>query len=280
MQESTTAPTPPTMLPSLFAWIALPAYALAAVELARTRLPDSNSAGTWARLLGLIAVAAHGAYHAWLLGRTGTPDLHFFAALSWCGLGVAALTVMVGALRRVEALGILVFPIALVLLGLFLVSHRSGNTPSNPNWQITLHAALALLGYAVLSVAALVALLLTIQERALRTHRVAQAMRRFPPLTLVESLLFRLIAAGFVLLTLTLLSGALFVENLFAQHLAHKTVLSCAAWLVFGVLLYGRWRWGWRGRRAVRLTLVGMALLLLAFFGSKFVLEIVLGRTG
>jgi ABC-type uncharacterized transport system permease subunit len=82
-----------------------------------------------------------------------------------------------------------------------------------------------------------------------------------------------------VLLTLTLLSGVLFVDNLFAQHLVQKTVLSIAAWLVFGVLLFGRWRWGWRGRRAVRLTLAGMVILLLAFFGSKFVFEVLLHRT-
>ena len=80
------------------------------------------------------------------------------------------------------------------------------------------------------------------------------------------------------MLTLTLVSGVLFVDNLFAQHLVHKTVLSIAAWMVFGMLLFGRWRWGWRGRRAVQLTLVGMVVLLLAFFGSKFVLEIVLHR--
>jgi ABC-type uncharacterized transport system permease subunit len=91
-------------------------------------------------------------------------------------------------------------------------------------------------------------------------------------------LLFRVIAAGFALLTLTLLTGALFVGNLFGQHLVHKTVLSIVAWLVFGVLLYGRWRFGWRGRRAVNLTLIGMAVLVLAFFGSKFVLELILHR--
>ena len=90
--------------------------------------------------------------------------------------------------------------------------------------------------------------------------------------------MFRLIGAGFALLTLTLVTGALFVENLFAQHLAHKTALSVAAWLVFGTLLYGRWRYGWRGRRAVRLTLIGMSVLVLAFFGSKFVLELILRR--
>ena len=91
-------------------------------------------------------------------------------------------------------------------------------------------------------------------------------------------LLFQLIGAGFALLTLTLVTGALFVDNLFGQHLVHKTVLSIIAWLIFGALLYGRWKHGWRGRRAVNLTLSGMALLVLAFFGTKAVLELVLHR--
>jgi ABC-type uncharacterized transport system permease subunit len=98
-------------------------------------------------------------------------------------------------------------------------------------------------------------------------------------LTLTETLLFRLIGAGFALLTLTLLTGILFVDDLFGQHLIHKTVLSIIAWIVFGTLLVGRWRHGWRGRGAVNLTLTGMAILLLAFFGSKFVLELILHRT-
>ena len=81
-----------------------------------------------------------------------------------------------------------------------------------------------------------------------------------------------------MLLTATLLTGVLFVENLLAQHLVHKTVLSVLSWLAFGALLLGRWRYGWRGATAVRWTLAAMALLVLAFFGSKFVLELVLRR--
>ena len=83
---------------------------------------------------------------------------------------------------------------------------------------------------------------------------------------------------GFALLSGALLTGLLFVEDLFAQHLVHKTALSVLSWLVFGTLLVGRWRWGWRGAKAVRWTLAAMVLLLLAYFGSKFALEIVLGR--
>ncbi|MEO8459967.1 MAG: cytochrome c biogenesis protein CcsA, partial [Dokdonella sp.] len=172
----------------------------------------------------------------------------------------------------------IVFPLAAALLAVD-VFVAPPTSPSNLDWQIKLHVTFALIAYSVLSIAALLAIFLALQERALRKHKIDSGLlRALPALTLTEALLFRLIAFGFVLLTLTLLSGALFVENLFAQHLVHKTVLSIAAWLVFGTLLFGRWRWGWRGRRAVQLTLIGMAVLLLAFFGSKFVLELVLRR--
>src|SRR5690606_10033336 len=124
----------------------------------------------------------------------------------------------------------------------------------------------------------LLAVMLWLQERALRRHQFRAWLRALPPLTELETLLFRTVAAGFILLSATLLTGVLFVENLFAQHLVHKTVLSVLSWLVFGGLLLGRWRGGWRGRVAVRWVLVAMALLVLAFFGSKAVLELILRR--
>ena len=86
-----------------------------------------------------------------------------------------------------------------------------------------------------------------------------------------------MLTAGFILLTLSLLTGAIFLENIFAQHLVHKTSLSLLAWIVFAILLWGRWRSGWRGRRAIRWTLGGFSVLVLAYIGSKLVLELVLG---
>jgi ABC-type uncharacterized transport system permease subunit len=94
----------------------------------------------------------------------------------------------------------------------------------------------------------------------------------------LEALLFRTLWVAFILLSATLLTGVLFVENLLAQHLWHKTVLSVLSWIVLGWLLFGRWRYGWRGTRALNLVLVSMGLLLLAFFGSKFVLELLLQK--
>jgi ABC-type uncharacterized transport system permease subunit len=94
----------------------------------------------------------------------------------------------------------------------------------------------------------------------------------------METLLFQLIGVGFVLLSMALVTGAIYMENMFAQHLVHKTILSIIAWLVFATLLWGRWRFGWRGRTAIRWTLSGFALLALAYLGSKLVLEIILNR--
>ena len=98
-------------------------------------------------------------------------------------------------------------------------------------------------------------------------------------LEVLEGLLFQLIAAGFILLTVSLGSGMIFINDLFAQHLAHKTILSIVAWLVFGTLLWGRRFRGWRGRVAVRMTLAGILLLLLSYFGTKLVLEVLLERS-
>jgi len=93
----------------------------------------------------------------------------------------------------------------------------------------------------------------------------------------MERLLFEMITAGFLLLTLALISGFVFTDDLFAQHLAHKTVLSMIAWVVFATLLGGRYLLGWRSRTALRWTLAGFILLMLAFFGSKAVLELIIG---
>lgn len=265
------------MLIPVLAALAVIAYLGATVLVAQPAL----GAKALPRPLGLgvaaVAVLAHGAF---LLGaHRGGLDLHFFAALSFVSALIAATTLLVNLARPVAALGVIVFPLAAGLLAVDAWI-APPTTPNVLGWQIKLHVLVALLGYAVLSVSALLALLLLAQERALRRRdMVSQWLRVLPPLTLTEALMFRLVGAGFVLLTVTLLSGVLFVENLFAQHLVHKTVLSIVAWIVFGTLLLGRWRFGWRGRRAVRLLLSGMGVLLLAFFGSKFVLELLLART-
>lgn len=225
----------------------------------------------------LPAVVLHFMAHAMTWRMAGGADLHFFAALSLVGLGMATMTTLYGATGRLAALGVVVFPIAAATLYAY-AQHGHVNAEAL-DWRLQLHAWCALLAYATLAIAALLAITLWLQERALRRREFHGWLRALPPLVELESLLFRTITVGFILLTATLLTGVLFVENLFAQHLVHKTVLSVLSWLAFGALLLGRWRRGWRGATAVRWTLTAMALLVLAFFGSKFVLELILGRS-
>lgn len=261
------------MLVPLAIVLSVACYIAAALLLAAPLTGCPRTPRRAAMVLAIVAVALHAV--VLLTAHHGRLDLHFFAALSLVAGVIAALTIVVNLWRPVAGLGIAVFPLAAILLAVDAWL-APATAPQPLDWQITLHVALALLGFSLLSIAAVLAILLAMQERALRSHQPARIATALPPLTQTETLLFRLIAAGFVLLTLALVTGFLFVHDLRAQHLVHTTVLSVLAWLVFGALLWGRWRHGWRGTQAINLTLAGMALLALAFFGSKFLVELVL----
>lgn len=228
--------------------------------------------GGW-RLPAGIAMLLHAYVHVagWRVAHG--PELSFFAALSLVGLGMAVVTTGLASRERITALAIFALPVAAATL--LVHGMQPPLAPKPLDWRQQLHATLALLAYATLAVAAVVAVTVWLQERALRRRQLGTWLRALPPMVQFETLLFRTIGVGFVLLSATLLTGLLFVEDLFAQHLVHKTVLSVLSWIAFGVLLIGRRRHGWRGARAVRWTLVSMALLVLAYFGTKFVLEIV-----
>lgn len=220
--------------------------------------------------------------HAMLLSQTvfssAGLNLGFFNALSFTGWLIGVLLLAAALVRPLENLGILVLPFCALtlILGVLFPSARIVADPGQ--WPLELHILIAILAYSLLTLAAAQALLLAVQDHRLRHRQPGGFLRRIPPLTAMEALLFQMIGAGFVLLSVTLVSGLFFLEDIFAQHLVHKTVLSFIAWGVFGVLLWGRWRFGWRGRTAIRWTLSGFTVLLLAYFGSKLVLELVLRR--
>ena len=241
-----------------------------------------------------VATAAPGLLHhavlvplalqTWLLYRDvfSGPDMYM-------GVGTAIsmivwLTLLIywtgSLLYRIEAMQFMVLPIAAVAVLLPLVL-----PPSKPMINAAMpafrwHVVISMLAYSLFTIASLQALLMTVAETRLRSGVIAPAQGRLPPLLTMEKLLFRVIAAGFVLLTLSLGSGMLFSEELFGKPLqfSHKTVFGIASWLIFGGLLVGRWRWGWRGKVAMRWTLAGFGTLVLAYLGSKFVLEVILQR--
>jgi len=188
-----------------------------------------------------------------------------------------------GFFKRLQGLQSLVAPVAAasaiaVLLPLFFPSLRILENTELPAFKA--HLLVAMLAYSLLTIAALHALLMTVVERQLH-HPVARSvLTNLPPLLAMEKLLFHIIWVGFVLLTLTLLSGVVFSKEVFGQPVtfSHKTLFGFISWGVFAALLAGRQFYGWRGRIAIRWTLAGFVTLLLAYIGSKFVLEIVLNR--
>ncbi len=150
--------------------------------------------------------------------------------------------------------------------------------PAHTDWQLRAHVISSTLAYSVLSMAAVQAILLAVQDRHLRKHHPGGFIRALPPLQTMEGLMFEMIIIGFVLLTISLISGFIFLDDMFAQHLVQKTILSILAWLAFAMLLWGRYRFGWRGCTAIRWTMIGFVVLALAYFGSKAVVELILKR--
>ena len=186
----------------------------------------------------------------------------------------SALLLWLFCLRQpLRVLGLAIYPLA----GIAGALAAAFPSPIQPipisDWKVQLHIVLSLLSAGLLTLAAVQAFALALQDRMLHGRPQLTLAQALPPLQTMERLLFQLIALGFFLLSMTLISGLLFVHNLLSQHLAHKTVLSAIAWLLFAVLLWGRRQYGWRGRVATRWALSGYAFLVLAYFGSKWVLE-------
>jgi ABC-type uncharacterized transport system permease subunit len=192
---------------------------------------------------------------------------------------VALLLLLASLTKPVEKLGIVIFPLAAIMLGLDLCFPEKLRSLQTYNWEMGTHILSSIIAFSLLNIAALQAVLLAIQERQLKNHQPKKFILHLPALQTMESLLFQMIAMGLLFLSVSLISGMFFINDLFAQHLVHKTILSMIAWLIFSALLLGRWRYGWRGKTAIRWTIAGFILLLLAYFGSKLVLEIILHRT-
>ena len=228
-------------------------------------------------VLSLAAIVAHSDAIVHMMRINGPFSIGLLEAISLLAWTLAALACFICIERQNRVLGALLLASA----GLGAPVTGTGHTYAEatpPGWELTAHILLSMGAAALLFAAAVTALLLVFLDRRLRTRRIARLPSVLPPLDALERVMFRLIGAGFVLLTLSLFTGFVFVTNLFTQHLIHKTVLSLIAWTIFGVLLIGRIRFGWRGRSALGWTLSGFGVLALAYFGAKFVLENVLGR--
>jgi len=228
--------------------------------------------------LAWTAVCTHLLYTAIIFQQNSGFNFSFFSTGSLVAMIVALLLLIAALNKPVEKLGIAIFPIAAAMLALELNLDDKTQLLSSYNWAMSAHILTSIIAFSLLNIAALQAILLAIQDQQLKSHPPKRLIQSLPPLQTMESLLFQMLGAGLVFLTISLVSGFLFIENLFAQHLVHKTVLSILAWVIFSSLLIGRSRYGWRGKTAIQWTLIGFISLLLAYFGSKMVLELILHR--
>lgn len=225
-----------------------------------------------------IAVALHciilysglAPHSQWILGITNA-----FSIITW---SVALVFTIIALRQPIENLGVVVLPAAaaaVIAAWLWPADSEGLVTPSN---QLTVHLIVSILAYAFLSLAVVQALLLNAQEKRLRQRDPGRILNALPPIQTMEGLLFLLAGIGFVLLTLTLISGAVYTRSLFGVTFAfnHHTVLAVMAWVIFGVLLAGHFWFGWRGRRATHWTIAGFIVLVLGYFGTKYIVEVLL----
>lgn len=224
------------------------------------------------------ATTLHTLYTAIMVNHNAGFNFSFFSMLSLVSLIVALLLLFATLTKPVENLGIFLFPVTALMLALELCFPEQQRSLDTYGWKMTTHILSSIIAFSLLNFAAMQAILLVIQNQQLKSHPPKRYIQSLPPLQSMESLLFQMIAAGVFFLSISLGSGFIFLEDIFAQHLAHKTIFSIAAWLIFSGLLYGRSRYGWRGSTAIKWTLLGFVFLLLAYFGSKLVMELILHR--
>lgn len=259
-----------------FSLAAILLYLASGYSLSRSLWQPQQTRSFWPIGMAIVAVLCHSAGLLPELINVNGLHLSFFNAASLIALFVV---ILVLACSKIMTLHVLLAPIqaiaALSLLGALLVPAGAVRA-INEAPGILAHIVLSVLAYGLITIAVVQSVFLLIQESQLRKRPVSTWLRNLPPLQTMESLLFTYLGVGWALLSLSLLTGWLFFDDLFAQHLAHKTLLSTLAWLIFAVLLWGRYQLGWRGHKAIRLTLAGFSLLMLAYFGSKLVREFIL----
>lgn len=243
----------------------------------------------WGRPLGRLqwvfaAAIAAVVLHGWLLYAsvlTAAPAINvgFTNAASLSAWIVAVIFIATALIKPAYELGAVILPVSgLAVVGAWAWPPASPDTVQSTG--LAVHLLISLLAYGFLALAVVQSLVMALQDHRLRIHSEASVLSKLPPMETMEQLLFQLVGIGFVLLSLGLASGLWFsAGQLGAAFLInHHTVLSVAAWLIFGSLLLGHLRFGWRGKTATRWTIGGFVVLALAYFGWKFVLEILLNR--
>jgi ABC-type uncharacterized transport system permease subunit len=239
-------------------------------------LQPSSAFNKWLLGTSLLTLVIHGVWlyeHIFLVNGQNLPILN---VLSLASFGIALVSVLISKRLNTGVLLPVVFAFNILnfIAVAYLPSHYITHLENNP--QVGAHIILALLAYSILSIASLFALQLAYLDYRLKSRKAPLTQLNLPPLMTLEKSLFQFISIGFLLLSFALITGFIFLEDMFASGNAHKAILSILAWVIYAIILWGHFSKGWRGRLIIYITIFASSLLTLAYFGSRFVKEIIL----
>ena len=263
------------MSAALFAFPATLLYLFGAYRQWQTLTNKKESNKTLVLILGFVA----GAFHTSLITNSIIQnegfDFAFFNVGILISLIISLLVLFSSITKPLENLLIGVFPMAALIILIDSITPEAEKL-STLTGGLGLHIVLSILAYSILIIAGIQAVLVYLQNKQLKNHNTSGLVKALPPLQTMDALLFEMIWIGMILLTIAFFVGWPYITDIKEQHLLHKTALSIMSWIIYATLLFGRFRFGWRGITASRWTLAGTGFLILAYFGSKFVLELVL----
>jgi len=225
-------------------------------------------------ILAVLGAIAHAITLFYTTYNSGQLNFSFFNSLSVTAWFTVVLLLLISITRPILTLGLVVLPISALIVACAIVFARQQSLAVEPKLQW--HVLISIIAYALLTMAAAQSIMVALQDKRLHAHRPGGLLRHLPPLKQMEQVLLQLLIASFLLLSLSLVTGFVFLDDLFAQRLVHKTTLSIVALILLALLLIGHYRIGWRGQKAAKMTLGAYAALLLGYFGSKFVKELLL----
>ncbi len=259
-------------------WVAIIGYLLGSWQQRQTLYKQTDKQQPKPSWLSLAAWCVHGVSLFGILSVMSSPILSIGVSASLAAWLITGIVIYSSFRKPTSSLLIVIMPLSSLCVALTMYTPLAASSQDTSLGSSILfaHILLSFAAYALLAIAALLALILAYQNSVLKAHHPSTLSRALPPLQAMEGILFETLAIGVALLTLGLGSGFLFLEDMLAQKVAHKTVLSICAWFIFSGLLVGHYCLGWRGRIAIRWTLIGFGFLVVAYFGSKFVIEYIL----
>ena len=260
---------------TLLAFISIGLYGLGALYEAVSHLKPNRTQNLLPVLSGLFALSLHVVALTSILSGPNIDAFSIVNSASIITCFVVAIFALISLKKPIQSMLLIVYPLAITSILALLIAEPS-QASSTLAKGILAHVSLSILAYSVLSLAAVQAILVVYRNRNLKQHQERVWLNKLPPLLVMESVLFDLLRAGTILLGGAIVLGFVFIDDLFAQHLAHKSFFSIISFGLYSTLLFGRGRYGWRGSLAATLTLWGTGSLMVGFFGTKLVLEAIL----